>query len=59
ELWSVGEELEQMDSLGCEGYLDDAIRDKIKTMEMRRRKILLDREEQWRIKSRAICVEIC
>jgi len=54
DLRGIGEELESLESPEEDGYEIEEKRDRIKILETRRREILNDIEEQWRIKSRAI-----
>jgi len=54
ELSRIGEELDQLGSPEEDGYETIEKRERIKSLETEQRNILNDREEQWRLKSRAI-----
>eukprot|EP00253_Pinus_taeda_P019692 PITA_19692 len=50
----IREELKQMESIEEDGYSSQASKDRILHLEKLQNKILLDKEEEWRLKSRAI-----
>eukprot|EP00253_Pinus_taeda_P023068 PITA_23068 len=54
ELNRIREELKQMESIEEDGYSSQASKDRILHLEKLQNKILLDKEEEWRLKSRAI-----
>lgn len=57
-LREIGDELEQMECMGTGRYENEEKRDYIKSLKTRRRKVLLDNEEKWRLKSRAIWLSV-
>eukprot|EP00253_Pinus_taeda_P010845 PITA_10845 len=54
EMIRIREELKQMESMEIDGYSSQVSKDRILHLEKQQNKILLEREEEWRIKSRAI-----
>eukprot|EP00253_Pinus_taeda_P003035 PITA_03035 len=54
EMIRIREELKQMEIMEIDGYSSQVSKDKILHLEKQQNKILLEREEEWRIKSRAI-----
>eukprot|EP00253_Pinus_taeda_P033560 PITA_33560 len=54
EMIRIREELKQMESTEIDGYSSQVSKDRILHLEKQQNKILLEREEEWRIKSRAI-----
>jgi len=54
ELSSIKEELKKLESIEEDGYSSQASKDRILLLEKRQNQILLDMEEEWRLKSRAI-----
>eukprot|EP00253_Pinus_taeda_P012218 PITA_12218 len=54
EMTRIREELKQMESMEIDGYSSQVSRDRILLFEKQQNKILLEREEEWRIKSREI-----
>eukprot|EP00253_Pinus_taeda_P003525 PITA_03525 len=53
-LISIDRELGELEKPDSNGYESQEAKDKILLLEKQRRQILLDREEEWRLKSRAI-----
>eukprot|EP00253_Pinus_taeda_P033452 PITA_33452 len=54
ELIRIREELKKLESTEEDGYISQACKDRILHLENLQNKILLDKEEEWRLKSRAI-----
>eukprot|EP00253_Pinus_taeda_P011881 PITA_11881 len=54
EMSRIREELKHMESMETDGYSSQASSDRILLLEKQQNKILLEKEEEWRIKSRAI-----
>eukprot|EP00253_Pinus_taeda_P036521 PITA_36521 len=54
ELTKISEELKKLESIEEDGYLTQVSKEKILHLEKLKTKILLDKEEEWRLKSRAI-----
>eukprot|EP00253_Pinus_taeda_P033725 PITA_33725 len=54
EMSRIREEVKQMESMEIDGYSSQVSRDRILLLEKQQNKILLEKEEEWRIKSRAI-----
>eukprot|EP00253_Pinus_taeda_P036400 PITA_36400 len=54
ELSKIDADLRAMEDPEAEGYVNQESKDKILLLEKQRNKILLDKEEEWRLKSRAI-----
>eukprot|EP00253_Pinus_taeda_P034852 PITA_34852 len=54
EMSRIREELKQMESMEIDGYSSQVSKDRILLLEKQQNKILLEKEEEWRIKSRAI-----
>ncbi len=57
ELSKIREELKNLESIEEDGYLTQASKDRILHLEKLQNKILLDKEEEWRLKSRAILLK--
>ena len=53
-LTKISEELKRLESIEGEGYLTQASKEKILHLEKLKSKLLLDIEEEWRLKSRAL-----
>eukprot|EP00253_Pinus_taeda_P019430 PITA_19430 len=53
EFTKISEELKKLESIEEDGYLTQASKEKILHLEKLKTKILLDKEEEWRLKSRA------
>eukprot|EP00253_Pinus_taeda_P029408 PITA_29408 len=54
EMSRIREEMKQMESMEIDGYSSQASKDRILLLEKQQNKILMEKEEEWRIKSRAI-----
>eukprot|EP00253_Pinus_taeda_P025512 PITA_25512 len=54
EMSRIREELKHMESMETDGYSSQASKDRILFLEKQQNKTLLEKEEEWRIKSRAI-----
>ena len=54
ELSRIKEDLKSLESLEGNGYSSQASKEKILQLEKLQNKILLDKEEEWRLKSRAV-----
>eukprot|EP00253_Pinus_taeda_P002811 PITA_02811 len=57
ELGNIREELKQLESVEVDGYSSQSSKDRILHLEKLQNKILLDKEEEWRIKSRAVWIK--
>lgn len=58
ELNRIKEELKILESTEEDGYISQASKDKILQLEKLQNKILLDKEEEWRLKRRAIWLKV-
>eukprot|EP00253_Pinus_taeda_P022219 PITA_22219 len=54
ELTKISEELKSLESVESDGYASQSSKDHILSLEKAQNKILLAKEEEWRLKSRAI-----
>eukprot|EP00253_Pinus_taeda_P034952 PITA_34952 len=54
DLIKIREELKSLESIGADGYSTQATKDRILSLKKAQNQILLAKEEEWRLKSRAI-----
>eukprot|EP00253_Pinus_taeda_P025314 PITA_25314 len=58
ELNQINEELQRLESTESDGYASQESKEKILSLEKHKNKILLAREEEWKLKSRAIWLKV-